>query len=73
MSTKRFRQLTGLFFISGAVLVNIPYTLLIVKFDTPMFCARLSPKPLRNFMQAVMPSSTPGSRSHGLVCQCSWA
>jgi hypothetical protein len=35
MSTKRFRQLTGLFFISGAVLVNIPYTLLIMNFDYP--------------------------------------
>src|SRR5512139_653928 len=35
MSTKQFRQLTGLLFILGAVLVNIPYALLIVKFDYP--------------------------------------
>lgn len=35
MSTKQFRQLTGLFFISGAVLVYIPYTLLIMNFDYP--------------------------------------
>jgi len=35
MSTKQFRILTGLFFIIGAVLVNIPYTLLIVHFDYP--------------------------------------
>ena len=35
MSTKQFRQLTGLFFILGAVLVNIPYALLIVNFDYP--------------------------------------
>ncbi len=35
MSTKQFRQLTGLFFILGAVLVNIPYTLLILNFDYP--------------------------------------
>jgi len=35
MSTKQFRQLTGLFFIIGAVLVNIPYTLLIMNFDYP--------------------------------------
>lgn len=35
MSTKQFRQLTGLFFIIGAVLVNIPYTLLIINFDYP--------------------------------------
>ena len=35
MSTKQFRQLTGLFFVLGAVLVNIPYTLLILNFDYP--------------------------------------
>ena len=35
MSTKQFRQLAGLFFVVGAVLVNIPYTLLIVNFDYP--------------------------------------
>jgi len=35
MSTKQFRQLTGLFFVIGAVLVNVPYTLLIVNFDYP--------------------------------------
>jgi len=35
MTTKQFRQLTGLFFIAGAVLVNIPYTLLILNFDYP--------------------------------------
>jgi len=35
MSTKKFRQLTGLFFVLGAVLVNIPYTLLIINFDYP--------------------------------------
>ena len=35
MSTKQFRILTGLFFIVGAVLVNIPYTLLIMNFDYP--------------------------------------
>lgn len=35
MSTKSFRQLTGLFFILGAVLVNIPFTLLIMNFDYP--------------------------------------
>jgi len=35
MSTKQFRQLTGLFFILGAVLVNIPYTLLILNFNYP--------------------------------------
>ena len=34
MSTKQFRQLTGLFFIIGAILVNIP-TLLIMNFDYP--------------------------------------
>ncbi len=35
MSTKQFRQLTGLLFIIGAVLINIPYTLLIMNFDYP--------------------------------------
>ncbi len=35
MSAKQFRQLSGLFFIAGAVLVNIPYTLLIMNFDYP--------------------------------------
>lgn len=35
MSTKTHARLTGLFFILGAVLVNIPYTLLIMNFDYP--------------------------------------
>ncbi len=35
MSIKQFRLLTGLFFVVGAVLVNIPYTLLIMNFDYP--------------------------------------
>ncbi len=35
MSIKQFRQLTGLFFVLGAVLINIPYTLLILNFDYP--------------------------------------
>jgi hypothetical protein len=35
MSTKQYRQLAGLFFILGAVLINIPYTLLIMNFDYP--------------------------------------
>src|SRR5512135_1754292 len=35
MSAKQFRILTGLFFVIGAVLVNIPYTLLIIHFDYP--------------------------------------
>lgn len=35
MSTKRFRQLTGLFFIVGAILVNVPFTLLMTNFDYP--------------------------------------
>ena len=35
MSETNFRKLTGVFFIIGALLVNIPYTLLIVNFDYP--------------------------------------
>ena len=35
MSTKQFRQLTGLFFIVGAILVNTPVTLLMANFDYP--------------------------------------
>jgi hypothetical protein len=35
MSTRHFRQLTGLFFILGAVLVNVPYAVLITNFDYP--------------------------------------
>lgn len=35
MSQTTFRKLGGIFFIVGAVLVNIPYTLLIMKFDYP--------------------------------------
>ncbi len=35
MPTKKFHQLTGLFFIIGAVLVEIPYTLLIMNFNYP--------------------------------------
>lgn len=35
MSTIKYRQLTGLLLVIGAVLVNIPYTLLILNFDYP--------------------------------------
>lgn len=35
MSTKQFSILTGLFFAIGAILVNIPYTMLIMNFDYP--------------------------------------
>jgi len=35
MSQTNFRKLTGIFFIIGALLVNIPYTLLIINFDYP--------------------------------------
>lgn len=35
MSENKLRKLTGLFFIIGAILVNIPYTLLIMNFDYP--------------------------------------
>ncbi len=35
MSTKKYSQLTGLLLVIGAVLVNIPYTLLIMNFDYP--------------------------------------
>jgi len=35
MSETNFRKLTGIFFITGAILVNVPYTLLIVNFDYP--------------------------------------
>jgi len=35
MSETNFRKLTGIFFIVGAILVNIPYALLIINFDYP--------------------------------------
>ncbi|MBN8581620.1 MAG: DUF4386 domain-containing protein [Anaerolineae bacterium] len=35
MSQANFRKLAGIFFIVGALLVNIPYTLLIMNFDYP--------------------------------------
>ena len=35
MTQTTFRKLAGIFFIVGAVLVNIPYTLLIINFDYP--------------------------------------
>ena len=35
MYAKRLRQLTGLLFIAGAILVNIPYALLIMNFNYP--------------------------------------
>jgi hypothetical protein len=35
MNTNAHRRLTGLLFILGAVLVNVPYTLLILNFDYP--------------------------------------
>ncbi len=35
MSETNFRRLTGIFFIVGAILVNIPFTLLMINFDYP--------------------------------------
>ena len=35
MSETNFRKLTGIFFITGAILVNAPFILLIVNFDYP--------------------------------------
>lgn len=35
MSLKRTRQITGILLMLGAILVNIPYTLLIINFDYP--------------------------------------
>ena len=35
MTEKSFRKLAGILFILGAILVNIPYTLLIMNFDYP--------------------------------------
>lgn len=35
MSIKKLRKATGILFIVGAVLVNVPYTLLIMNFDYP--------------------------------------
>ena len=35
MNAKQFRKLTALFFIVSAILVNIPYSLLITNFDYP--------------------------------------
>lgn len=35
MSQNRIRQITGVLFILGSILVNIPYTLLIMNFDYP--------------------------------------
>jgi len=35
MSETNFRKLTGVFFIVGAILVNIPFTLLMINFDYP--------------------------------------
>jgi hypothetical protein len=35
VSLKSLRKLTGILFIAGAVLVNVPYTLLIINFDYP--------------------------------------
>ena len=35
MSETNFRKLTGIFFIVGAILVNIPFTLLMINFDYP--------------------------------------
>lgn len=35
MSENTYRKLAGLFFIAGAILINIPYTLLIMNFDYP--------------------------------------
>ena len=35
MSETNFRKLTGIFFILGAILVNVPFTLLIINFDYP--------------------------------------
>jgi hypothetical protein len=35
MSKNRFQKLTGFLFIAGAILINIPYTLLVMNFEYP--------------------------------------
>ncbi len=35
MNANQFRKVTGLLFIVGAILVNIPYSMLITNFDYP--------------------------------------
>jgi hypothetical protein len=49
MSETNFRKLTGIFFIVGAILVNIPYTLLIVNFDYPDILRQPTAEILRRF------------------------
>src|SRR5690349_12569212 len=49
MSEKSFRQLTGALFILGAILINIPFTLLIMNFDYPDILRQPVPEILTRF------------------------
>lgn len=49
MSEKYFRQLTGALFILGAILINIPFTLLIMNFDYPDILRQPVPEILTRF------------------------
>jgi Domain of unknown function (DUF4386) len=49
MSETAFRKLTGIFFIVGAILVNIPYTLLIMNFEYPDILRRPAAEILTKF------------------------
>ena len=62
MSETNFRKLTGIFFIVGALLVNVPYTLLMVNFDYPDILRWPPPKSSRDFTPVATRSSTPGWR-----------
>jgi hypothetical protein len=77
MTETSFRKLTGIFFIVGAVLVNVPYTLLFVNFDYPDILRQPSAEILTKFHTggdsliyswlafAWVSTSGNSSRSHG--------
>ena len=49
MSENTFRKLAGIFFVAGAVLINIPYTLLIMNIDYPDILRMPTEEILTNF------------------------
>ena len=69
MSLKSTRQTAGILFILGAILVNIPYLLLIMNFDyPPTSCANQPVKSWKGLLLAGNLWFEPGWHLRGWVC-----
>ena len=70
MNTQFYRRLTGALFVIGAVLVNIPYTLLIMNFEYPDILREPTGYILTKFQEGGRGSYSRGSHLPGLACLC---